>query len=408
MGYEIIMNYIETIDYLFSHLPLFHRTGPAAYKANLDNTLALDDHFEHPHRKFKTVHVAGTNGKGSVSHMLAAVLQESGYKTGLFTSPHLVDFLERMRINGEMIEEGFVCDFVEKNMDIIERLSPSFFELTTLMAFKYFAEMEVDIAVIETGMGGRLDSTNIITPLVSVITNIGLDHTQFLGGTLELIAAEKAGIIKEKIPVVIGEWQKETAGIFKTFANKNHSELRFASEKYHIHSTFLSPQRKQIMSVYSGEKLIYDKLSIDLLGIYQKKNVPTVLQTIECLGEAGIKISEESIYAGLQNTSKLTGLRGRWEEIGYNPLIICDTGHNAEGIAEVIKQLKTTPYKTLHFIFGMVNDKDSGIVLSLLPKNATYYFTKADIPRALDPLLLKIQRKPSACREKSIRKPGKL
>jgi len=385
------MNYKDTVEYLFSQLPLFHRTGPAAYKANLDNTLALDEHFDNPHRKFKTIHVAGTNGKGSVSHMLAAILQESGYKTGLFTSPHLVDFRERIRINGQMIYEEYVCNFVDENIDLIEKLSPSFFELTTLMAFKYFADSKVDIAVIETGMGGRLDSTNIITPLVSVITNIGMDHTQFLGDSLELIAAEKAGIIKKYVPVVIGERQTETSDVFKTFATNTHSELRFASEKYFIHSTFLSPQRKQVMSVYTGEKRVYDKLSLDLLGIYQKKNVPTVLQALDCLRETGIKIPEKSIYEGLKNTSKITELRGRWEEIGYNPLTVCDTGHNAEGIAEVMEQIRNTPFRALHIVFGIVSDKDASKVLSLLPAKAKYYFTKADIPRALDPDQLREQ-----------------
>jgi dihydrofolate synthase/folylpolyglutamate synthase len=385
------MTYSQTVDYLFSHLPLFQRTGPAAYKANLDNTIALDKHFHHPHLQFKSVHIAGTNGKGSVSHMLAAILQTAGYKTGLFTSPHLIDFRERIRVNGEMITEDYVCSFVDENINLIEKLCPSFFELTTLMAFKYFADSKVDIAVIETGMGGRLDSSNIITPLVSVITNIGLDHTQFLGDTLELIAAEKAGIIKKNIPVVIGEWQKETESVYKTFSEKMHSELFYASKKYSIHATFQSPAGKQIMYVRSGENLIYESLSLDLPGLYQKKNVPTVLQTVDCLREAGISISRESIYEGLQNAASITGLRGRWETISYNPLTICDTGHNAEGISEVVEQIRLTAYKKLHFIFGTVSDKDASKVLSKLPKDAEYYFTKADIPRALDPVLLKQQ-----------------
>ena len=395
------MTYIQTVDYLFSHLPLFHRTGPAAYKANLDNTLALDVHLNHPHRKFKTIHVAGTNGKGSVSHMLAAILQKSGYKTGLFTSPHLIDFRERIRINGEMITEDYVCRFVDENINLIEKISPSFFELTTLMAFCYFADSNIEIAVIETGMGGRLDSTNIITPLVSVITNIGLDHTQFLGNTLELVAAEKAGIIKKNIPAVIGEWQQETESVYKAFTNKKHSELFYASKKYTIQATFQSPERKQIMYVRSGENLIYESLTLDLLGVYQKKNIPTVLQTVDCLREIGVSISREAIYEGLQKVTTITGLRGRWETIGYNPLIICDTGHNAEGISEVVEQIRQTAHKKLHFIFGTVSDKDASKVLTLLPTDAKYYFTKADIPRALDPELLRQQAKAFGLQGKS-------
>jgi len=383
------MNYAQTVEFLFSSLPMFQRTGPAAYKANLDNTHSLDEHFKHPHQSFKTIHVTGTNGKGSVSHMLASVLQASGYRTGLYTSPHLVDFRERMRINGEMISEEYVCRFVEENTGLIDKIKPSFFELTTLMAFKYFADSKVDIAVIETGMGGRLDSTNIITPLVSVITNIGLDHTQFLGSTLELVAAEKAGIIKQNVPVVIGEWQEQTEAVFKSFAKKMNSKLYFASEKYSATSTLVGFTRRQKMYVRSGDELVYDGLSIDLLGIYQRKNVPTVLQSIDCLRDLGILIPEKSIYSGLEQVTTSTGLRGRWEEIGYNPLIICDTGHNSEGIAEVVEQIRNTAFRKLHFVFGTVSDKDPSKALSLLPKDAIYYFSKADIPRALEPSILK-------------------
>ena len=382
------MNYAQTVNYLFSQLPLFQRTGPAAYKANLDNTLLLDEYFGHPHTQFRSIHVAGTNGKGSVSNMLAAILQQSGYKTGLFTSPHLIDFRERIRINGEVITEEYVCNFVEANKLIIDKISPSFFELTTLMAFRYFADSKVDFAVIETGMGGRLDSSNIIKPLVSVITNIGLDHTQFLGNSLESVAAEKAGIIKENVPVVIGERQKETEGVFKSFADQLGCAIYQASEKYTVKSSFLSPGRKQVMFVSMRGKVVYDNLSLDLLGLYQKKNVPCVLQTCDCLRDAGVTIPQKSIYEALSNVCGITGLRGRWEEIGYNPLIVCDTGHNAEGISEVMVQIKHTPYRNLHIVFGTVSDKDPGKVLSLLPKDAKYYFTRADIPRALDPSLL--------------------
>jgi dihydrofolate synthase/folylpolyglutamate synthase len=383
------MNYKETLDFLFSNLPMFHRTGPAAYKANLDNTHLLDEHFNHPHKNFKSVHIAGTNGKGSVSNMLAAVLQTAGYKTGLFTSPHLIDFRERIRINGEMISEDYVCRFIEENIPLIEKIKPSFFELTTLMAFKFFADKKIDIAVIETGMGGRLDSTNIVLPLVSVITNIGLDHTQYLGNTTELIAAEKAGIIKNSVPVVIGEWQKETEQVYTDFAEKKKSELWYASKNYQVTISFQSADRKQIMHVHKGDGIVREKIEIDLLGLYQRKNLPTVLQTIDCLNNSGIEISRDAVYKALSNVTSITGLRGRWEAVGFNPLIICDTGHNAAGITEVVEQIINTPFKKLHFVFGMVSDKDPESVLKLLPKNALYYFTKADIPRALEPQALK-------------------
>lgn len=394
MGKEIInrMNYLQTVDFLFSQLPLFQRTGPAAYKANLNNTLSLDEHFGHPHRSFKSVHVAGTNGKGSVSHSIASVLQNAGYKTGLFTSPHLVDFRERIKINGVMVPEEYVTNFVNDNIGFIRKTSPSFFELTTLMAFRYFADSKAEIVVVETGMGGRLDSTNIITPLVSVITNIGLDHTQFLGHTLAEIAAEKAGIIKSGIPVVIGEWQKETEEVFTTHCIRMNAPFQgFASLKYKVHASFLSSDRKQIMHIEGSENGESMEVSLDLLGLYQRKNLPTVLLTIESLKKSGIKITEDAVYRGLRDVTKITGLRGRWEEIGHNPLIICDTGHNAEGIVQVVEQISQTPHKELHFIFGMVNDKDSSRVLALLPKDAHYYFSRADIPRALDPQILKKQ-----------------
>ncbi|MCB8994626.1 MAG: bifunctional folylpolyglutamate synthase/dihydrofolate synthase [Bacteroidales bacterium] len=383
------MNYKETVDFLFAKLPMFQRTGPAAYKANLDNTIYLDKYFGEPHKKFKSVHIAGTNGKGSVSHMLASVLQSAGYKTALYTSPHLLDFRERMKINGQAIPEEYVISFVEKSLDLIEKLQPSFFELTTIMAFSYFADMEVDIAVIETGMGGRLDSTNIIIPVVSVITNIGLDHTQFLGDTLELIAAEKAGIIKNNIPVVIGEYQKETKNVFDKFAEKSGSEIFYASGEYSVESHFQSIDRYQLMNVYRNGIQIYKDVATDLRGFYQRKNLAAVLKTIDCLNKKGIHISEESMKAGLKNIKSLTGLRGRWEEISYNPLTVCDTGHNAEGIALLVEQIKQVAFKQLHFVFGMVGDKDSSKVLSLLPKEAIYYFTQADIPRALDHKILK-------------------
>ena len=380
------MNYAETLAYLFEKLPMFHRIGQAAYKSSLDNTLKLDEIFGHPHLKYKSVHVAGTNGKGSVSHMLAAVFQSAGYKTGLYTSPHLKDFRERIKINGEMISEDEVIHWIEdypvKN-DLWE-MEPSFFELTAALAFDYFAKKEVDIAIIEVGLGGRLDSTNIITPEVSVITNIGLDHTNLLGETLEKIAAEKAGIIKMNIPTVIGTTQKETEQVFKDTAKIKHSKLFFADQEYFADYSMMGLDGKQILNVEKNGAIIYPELRLDLLGIYQLKNVPPVLKAIEILIEKGWEISNQNIYEGLGNAAKLTELLGRWQIMGNNPLIICDTGHNEDGLKMVVSQIKNTVYKTLHFVFGVVADKNQDAVLQLLPKDAVYYFTKANIPRAMN------------------------
>lgn len=380
------MNYTETLVYLFEKLPMFHRIGQAAYKSSLDNTLKLDEIFRHPHQKYKTVHVAGTNGKGSVSHMLAAVLQSAGYKTGLYTSPHLIDFRERIKINGEMISEEEVVQWVEDypvKYNLWD-LEPSFFELTATMAFDYFEKKEVDIAIIEVGLGGRLDSTNIITPEVSVITNIGLDHTNLLGETLEKIAVEKAGIIKKNIPAVIGTTQTETEMVFKNAAKSKHSKLFFADQEYVADYSMIGLDGKQILNIDKNGAKIYSGLKLDLLGLYQQKNVPAVLKTLDILVESGWKISTQNIYDGLSNTAKLTGLMGRWQIIGNNPLIICDTGHNEDGIKMVVNQIKNTAYKTLHFVFGVVSDKNQDAILRLLPKNAVYYFTKANIPRAMN------------------------
>ena len=383
------MNYKEALDFMYSNLPMFQRIGNAAYKANLENTVALDNYFGNPHRKFKSIHVAGTNGKGSVSHMIAAILQKAGYKTGLYTSPHLKDFRERIKINGEMISENYLADFISANLEIINKIKPSFFEMSVSMAFKYFADKEIEIAVIETGMGGRLDSTNIITPLISVITNISMDHTQFLGNSLAEIALEKAGIIKSCVPVVIGERQNEISKIFSDIAYSLDSPIYFASGNYRVKYSMMNSQRLQVMNIHSGNKLIHKELVLDLLGFYQKKNVPTVLQSIDILRTFGIDIPTQSIYIALKSVKKITGLRGRWDEIGYNPLIICDTGHNEAGIKEVMDQIIQIPYKQLHIVFGMVNDKDPKKVLPLLPTAARYYFTQANIPRALDALILK-------------------
>ena len=380
-------NYPEVLNFLYSQLPMFQRTGPAAYKNNLDNTIRLDEMFGHPHHSFKTIHVAGTNGKGSVSHMLASVLQEAGYKTGLYTSPHLKDFRERIRVNGEMISENAVVEFTEKYRikNEIEMLEPSFFELTVTMAFDYFRAMQVDVAVIEVGLGGRLDSTNIITPEVSVITNISFDHMSLLGNTLPEIAAEKAGIIKSGVPVVIGETSPETSQVFKQFAEKMHSSIEFADRKYQSDYSMKTIDGKQSLNIRKSEILMYPDLQLDLLGIYQRHNVPTVLQTIDVLNEKCWNLSEDNIRSGLENCVDNTGLMGRWQIIGHNPLTICDTGHNPAGITLVVEQIKQTAWKELHIIIGLVNDKDQNEVLSLLPVDAHYYFTKASIPRAMQP-----------------------
>lgn len=382
------MNYQQTLDFLFSQLPMFQRIGKAAYKANLDNTNALDEYFNHPHKLFKTIHIAGTNGKGSVSHMLAAVLQKAGYKTGLYTSPHLKDFRERIKINGKEITESKVVEFVEKHKEAFTPIKPSFFELTVAMAFDYFANEKVDVAVIETGLGGRLDSTNIIQPEISVITNISMDHMQFLGDTLDKIATEKAGIIKAGVPVVIGEYQQDIAIVFERKAKEIGSDLRFADKNFNIDYSMQTADEKQIFQVYQNDTLAYPDLKTDLLGLYQQKNTIAVLQAVELLIDKGFSINKENIYGGLENVSKLTGLKGRWHTIGRNPRIVCDTGHNEAGMKLVLEQIKSTPYKNLHMVFGVVDDKNIDTILSMLPKEATYYFCKASIPRALDENLL--------------------
>jgi len=377
-------SYKETLDYLFTQLPMYQRVGQAAYKADLKTTLELDKYFEHPHKHYKTIHAAGTNGKGSVSHCLASILQQAGYKVGLYTSPHLTDFRERIKINGEMISEDAVVEFIELHQNIINELHPSFFEMTVAMAFDYFKKTRVDIAVIEVGMGGRLDSTNIITPEVSVITNIGLDHTAFLGNTLRKVAAEKAGIIKKSIPVIIGQTQKETEFVFKETANERNSPIKFADQQLQSPYSTLSIDEKQIFQISSNTELKYPDLKLDLLGAYQRKNIITTLVTVETLIEQGFEITKNQIYEGLANVVSNTGLLGRWQTIGYNPKVICDTGHNAEGIELIVEQIKNTAYKKLHFILGMVDDKDHSKVLALLPKDAIYYFTRAAIPRSME------------------------
>ncbi len=381
-----MQSYDEVINYLYDHLPYYQRSGHAAYKDSLDNTLALDVMFGHPHLQFKSVHVAGTNGKGSVSHMLASILMEAGYRTGLYTSPHLKDFRERIRINGIKIEKKFVVEFVrtflKRNRD--KGLEPSFFELTVLMAFDYFAKNQVDISIIEVGLGGRLDSTNILKPELSVITNISLDHTTFLGDTLGKIALEKAGIIKDHVPVIIGETHPQTSIIFNGIANEREAPVVFADRLFNTGAGLVSLDARQVFSVRNSRGVVYNQLKLDLLGHYQSKNICTVLAAVEELRSQGWNISERALRDGLEKVIENTGLLGRWQVIGANPRIICDTGHNEGGIREVVAQIKQTPFKTLHFVIGMVSDKDIAGVLSLLPRDATYYFTKASIPRALD------------------------
>ncbi|SEO86276.1 dihydrofolate synthase / folylpolyglutamate synthase [Mucilaginibacter gossypiicola] len=392
------MNYEQTIQYLYTQLPMFTRDGASAFKKDLTNTLELCRRLDNPQHKFKSVHVGGTNGKGSTSHMLAAILQTAGYKTGLYTSPHLKDFRERIRVNGQMISEQTVIDFVEDHKADFEEIAPSFFEMTVALAFDVFAKEKVDIAIIEVGLGGRLDSTNVITPLVSVITNIGWDHMNMLGNTLPLIAGEKAGIIKPGIPVVIGERQEEVAGVFIDKAAQLNSKIRFASEEW-ITEKVKGERRKakgntelleiQIQSMDSGLKT-YD-LALDLPGTYQLKNIKTVLSAVDELREQGFDIADDHIQTALAQVKTLTGLHGRWETLSQNPLTICDTGHNPDGIEEVMKNIAAVKYNHLHMVIGMVNDKDTGKVLPMFPKEATYYFCKPDIPRGLDAETMKTQ-----------------
>ena len=377
------MNYKETLEWLFAQLPMYQREGKAAYKANLDNTLKLDEHFGSPHKQFKTIHVGGTNGKGSVSHMLASILQEAGYKIGLYTSPHLKDFRERIKINGEMITEQYVINFVEENKSLFAGIKPSFFEMTVAMAFQYFADQQVDIAVIEVGLGGRLDSTNIITPLASVITNISFDHMALLGDTLEKIAHEKAGIIKPGIPAIIGTKDPASDFVFIEKAKECETTLEFASENWQV-----TRDNKNTYRLENKNGITFAPVQADLKGLYQRKNIPAVLETVLSLRNNGLHISDQNIYNGIANTIRNTGLLGRWQELSQTPYTVCDTGHNIDGLTEIVAQLKTCTYEKLHFVIGMVNDKDVDSVLHILPKNAIYYVCKASIPRAMDEKIL--------------------
>ncbi|MDR2065581.1 MAG: bifunctional folylpolyglutamate synthase/dihydrofolate synthase [Prevotellaceae bacterium] len=381
------MTYSETINYLFNSLPVFHRIGAAAYKASLDTTLKLDEIFNHPHAKFKSIHIAGTNGKGSVSHIIASVLQSAGYRVGLYTSPHLTDFRERIKINGNEIPEDEVVRFAEKYKSVFDELRPSFFEMTVALAFDYFAQQKADVAVVETGLGGRLDSTNIISPMLSVITNTGLDHTEFLGKTIKAIASEKAGIIKTETPVVVGEWDDESAIMFLEKAKCKNAEIIFASQcaKVNKIKQYDTYQEFEI-SVLDCNFMAFDskKIKLDLLGNYQQKNIITALVAIATLQKNNLlKINTNAIFSGFANAAKQTGLRGRWQILSKNPLTICDTGHNAHGLNLTMAQLKSVKRNKLFFVFGIVGDKDLDSILPFLPQNAFYIFTNACIPRAM-------------------------
>lgn len=376
------MTYQATIEYLYKALPMFSRIGVAAYKKDLHNTIQLCEALGNPHKQFKSIHVAGTNGKGSVSHMLASVLQTAGYTTGLYTSPHLKDFRERIKVNGILCEENFVVEFVEKVKPLIEKIEPSFFEITVAMAFSYFVQQKVDVAVIETGLGGRLDSTNIILPELSVITNIGFDHMNILGDTLEKIAFEKAGIIKVNTPVVVGETLPETKPVFEEKARKENAAIFFASEERYV-ADWKYEYHKLSIDVAEKHNDEHNNYQLDLSGIYQTKNLVTVLEALHQLKLKGWEIDEESIKKGLAATKKNTGLHGRWEQVKENPTVILDVGHNADGLRQIVEQIELSTYNRLHIVVGMVKDKDISKALSLLPKYADYYFTKAQIPRAM-------------------------
>lgn len=383
------MNYQETLDFLFSQLPMYQRQGASAYKADLKTTLALDEHFHSPHRFYPTIHVAGTNGKGSVSHMLSSALQEAGYKTGLYTSPHLRDFRERIRVDGEMITEDFVIRFVSYNTQIIKELEPSFFEITAAMAFEYFAREHVDVAIIETGMGGRLDSTNIIQPIASVITNIGFDHIQFLGNTISAIAAEKAGIMKSETPVIIGEKQPDAMVVYRNRSNELAAPVFVAKDRFEVQSVQTQPP-------FSTQKItVLDRLThaemeweLDLAGSYQVKNLVTVLTTLDVIRNK-FPVTDAQLKRALRNVRKNTGFAGRWHILNQKPITIADTGHNKEGLAMVLSQIAGIDYAKLHIVLGVVDDKNIDDILPMFPTDAQYYFCRASIPRALDENILR-------------------
>lgn len=387
----MIHTYPEALAYLYDNLPIFQRIGASAFKKDLTNTWALCEVLDNPQRKFRSIHVAGTNGKGSTSHMLASILQSAGYKTGLYTSPHLKEFTERIRIDGKEVRQDFVISFVNRIKPYIEVIQPSFFEITVAMAFDYFVQEQVDIAVIETGLGGRLDSTNVITPLLSVITNIGWDHKDILGDTLELIAFEKAGIIKPSVPAVVSQRQPGLDQIFTDRAQATASTLAFASDEYTVQPS--SSRGETLLDVFRSGKPVIEKLFLPLQGIYQQKNLPGVLKAVDLLREQSFTITDQQRLHGLEHVVTQTGLKGRWQKLGDNPFTVCDTGHNEDGISEVVRQIRAQSFEKLWMILGMVKDKDISNILRLLPSEASYYFCQANIPRALDAHVLAEQAK---------------
>jgi dihydrofolate synthase/folylpolyglutamate synthase len=377
------MNYAETVEYLFSKLPMYSRIGAAAYREDLTNTIRLLEFIGHPERGFRSVHIAGTNGKGSASHMLAAIFQEAGYKTGLYTSPHLKDFRERIRINGKMIEEDAVVDFADRIRPVSEAIDPSFFEVTVAMAFDYFARNNVDIAVVEVGLGGRLDSTNVITPDLSVITNISYDHMNLLGDTLPAIAAEKAGIIKPNVPVVVGEREPETAPVFEQKAARENAPLSFADHRRYVTDWKYGRHTLDVEIASTPVADEVDWYTLDLAGIYQTRNLVTVLEAVHVLRGIGWKLEPPVVHRALRQVKRLTGLHGRWEIIHEHPDVVLDVAHNEDGIRQLLRQIEITDHEELHLVLGFVNDKAIDKILSLLPQEANYYFTRAQIPRAL-------------------------
>ncbi|MGI6718619.1 MAG: bifunctional folylpolyglutamate synthase/dihydrofolate synthase [Bacteroidales bacterium] len=373
------IRYNECLNYLYSQLPMYQRIGAAAYKVDIDNTVKLAEYFGNPQNELKCIHIAGTNGKTSVSHYLSSILTNANYKTGLYTSPHLVDFRERIMVNSQMIDKQYVCDFVENNKEIFEKIKPSFFEITVIMAFCWFRDTKTDYAVIEVGLGGRLDSTNIINPILSIITNIGLDHTQFLGTTLPEIASEKAGIIKQNVPVIISETQPETSDVFLQKAKEMNAPIYFADKLINVHEVEQTVKKLKVKSTSSLTNLTY-KVSSNLVGSYEIKNIKAVLVAVELLRQQNILISYEALKQGLKHTV----LRGRWDIINKKPLVVCDTAHNFEGITEVLKMINNFNYNQLHIVYGSVNDKDIHKIVDILPENAKYYLCKPNIPRGLD------------------------
>ncbi|MGB4206085.1 MAG: folylpolyglutamate synthase/dihydrofolate synthase family protein [Bacteroidales bacterium] len=395
------MNYRQTMDYLYEQLPVFHRIGAAAYKPDMGNITELCELMGQPHKQFKSIHIAGTNGKGSVSHMLASILQSAGHKTGLHTSPHLKDYRERFRINGKMMLKSEVIHFIHKWKNEFLRIKPSFFEISVALAFDHFAKNKVDIAVIETGMGGRLDSTNIITPEVSVITNIGWDHMVFLGNTLAAIAGEKAGIIKQGVPVVIGESHPETRNVFLEKAQLMSAPISFADQDIKIERTGQSEKSGAYYKISVQENVLFHNLFCPLGGDYQQRNIPTVIKTVEFLNNSGFSISKEHIAEGISKVIQQTGIKGRWQVMRQKPLVIADVGHNKNGLDFTLSQIMKMPHENLHFVLGMVNDKDVDSIINLFPTDAFYYFCKPDVPRGLDEAELEAKGKLAGLRGSS-------